>query len=183
MFILGHSGISVGAVRALDRRASVRWVPFFGLLPDLVDKPIELLAPVWANGWSRTVAHSLLGLAVFSLGAALVARRRAWIAIVPYALHFVLDRMWYEQDRPVLLWPFIGFDLPRHAPPYLHWWDRFQEPWQLGGELVGLSILLLVALNSNVGGERPRAEDVPVPLPVPLPEGTVGNGNEQSRGA
>src|SRR5437764_513682 len=120
MFILGHVGISMGAVHAIDKRADLRWVPLFALWPDLVDKPIERLAPLFANGWSRSIAHSLAGVALFSVVAALARRRRAWIAIVPCALHLVLDRMWLAQDRAVLLWPFLGFELPVHAAPYAH---------------------------------------------------------------
>jgi hypothetical protein len=153
MFILGHSGISVGAVHAIDRRADVRWVPLFALLPDLIDKPLEAIAPDFANGWSRTVGHSLLGFAVFALVVGLALRRRGWIAIVAYGSHLVLDRMWREQDRPILFWPFEGFSLPPHAPPYVHWWDRFQEPWQLGGELTGLAIMVGLAVHARLWRE------------------------------
>lgn len=149
MFVLGHAGISVGAVAAVDRRADLRWVPFFALLPDLLDKPICALLPGFANGWSRTLGHSLVGLAVFTVVSAAVARKRAWLAVVPYALHFVLDRMWREVDRPVLLWPFLG-SLPPHDPPYAHWWDRFEEPWQLGGELVGLAALAFLVARARL---------------------------------
>lgn len=155
MFILGHVGISVGVVHAISRRADLRWVPVFALLPDLIDKPLGLALPALAHGWSRTIGHSLFGLALFSLAAVAFARRRAWIAIVPYALHLVLDRMWRERDYPALFWPFTGVAMPPHEPPYLHWWERFEEQWQYGGELVGLSILVALVVHARLW--RPEA--------------------------
>jgi hypothetical protein len=158
MFVLGHTGISVGAVHLADRRADLRWVPFFALLPDLVDKPVAWLFPGFANGWTHSIGHSLLGFAVFSLGAAIALRRRAWIAILPYALHFVLDCMWTSDNATSLFWPFLGVELPPHVG-YPHWWSRFEEPWQLGGEIVGLSILVALFVRGRLWlpDERRRA--------------------------
>ncbi len=142
MFILGHTGLTAGAIHSLDRRADLRLVPIFALLPDLVDKPLDILAPSFTNGWTRTVGHSLVGWAVFSIAVALVQRRRSWVAILSYGLHLALDRMWLR-DMHVLLWPFLGatFDEPWIAE---HSFQGLLKPWVFCGEMAGLAVLVLL---------------------------------------
>src|SRR2546423_1601860 len=110
MFILGHTGIAAGIVRAIDAKADLRRVALASLLPDLVDKPLWAIAPGFANGWTRLVALGLTGLTVFVVATLVALRGRvaeAWPLWLAYALHLCLDRMW--EDGHILLWPFEGF--------------------------------------------------------------------------
>jgi hypothetical protein len=154
MFILGHTGIAAAAVHALDRRADLRLVPIAALLPDLLDKPLALLAPGFAQGWTRLVGHSLSGLALFALVATLRIKWRAWPLVLAYGLHLVLDRMW--QDGHILLWPFMGFALePHHVEP---WWQRISDSWTIGGEVSGFVLLSALAVRGRLWDrERRRA--------------------------
>ena len=70
MLIFGHLGLTLGVARALSREVDVRWVAVAALLPDLLDKPLRVLAPFFTQGNTRTVGHSLT---VMLLGMVLVA--------------------------------------------------------------------------------------------------------------
>jgi len=141
MLIFGHTGIATGAVHAIDRRADLRWVPLAALLPDLVDKPLWLLAPGFTNGWTRNAAHSLTGLAVFTLFVAWTLREKAWPLILAYASHLVLDQMWLEGH--ILVWPLGGFIFPQFTRDHVElWWEKFSDLWTMGGEAVGGAILI-----------------------------------------
>src|SRR5581483_2478159 len=137
MLLLGHTGIATAAVHGLDRRADLRWVPLAAILPDIVDKSLWLFAPGFTNGWTRSVAHSLSGLVLFTALAALRMRRAAWPLVLAYASHLVLDRMWF--DGHILVWPFGGyFVFPKYAYDHTElWWEKFTDAWTMGGEVLG----------------------------------------------
>lgn len=149
MFVLGHAGIATGCVHALDRKADLRWIPIVALLPDLLDKPIWLFVPWIANGWSRSVAHSVTGLAVFALFSIRRFRERAWPFIFAYASHLVLDRMWW--DPTILVWPYYGIQLPPYAFDHTElWWQKFTDLWTMGGEAIGAAILIGLAVRGRL---------------------------------
>src|SRR6266568_1204707 len=65
MLVFGHIGLTLGVARALSREIDARWVAVASLLPDLIDKPLRyVLAPVFTQGNTRTVGHSLTVLLV-----------------------------------------------------------------------------------------------------------------------
>ena len=149
MFVLGHVGIAAGAVHFLDRKADLRWIPLAALLPDLVDKPIWFFLPGFANGWTRSAAHSVTGLGLFAILALWAQRERAWGPIFAYASHLLLDRMWW--DATILFWPFEGFFLPKF--PFDHvelWWQKLTDPWTMGGEAVGTLLLAVLAVRGRM---------------------------------
>jgi LexA-binding, inner membrane-associated putative hydrolase len=149
MFVLGHAGIAVGIVHAIDRKADLRWVPVAALLPDLIDKPIWLLLPGFANGWTRNVAHSVTGLAVFTILVTACLGRRAWPYVLAYASHLILDRMWF--DSLILTWPLEGFFLPKYRLDHMElFWEKFTDLWTMGGEAVGGSIFLALAVRGRL---------------------------------
>jgi hypothetical protein len=154
MFILGHTGIAAALVRRLDRTASLRAVAVAALLPDLVDKPVALLFPGFANGWTRLAAHSLTGLGVFALGASLVLGRRAWPLVLAYASHLLLDRMW--GDPEIVFWPWTGLWVEPHP---LSYWERLGklDLYTIAGEVAGLAGWWWV-------WPRERGVDAPPPL-------------------
>jgi hypothetical protein len=157
MFVLGHVGIAVGAVHFLDRKADLRWIALAALLPDLIDKPIWFLELGFANGWTRSAAHSVTGLGVFAVLALWALRERAWGPIFAYASHLFLDRMWW--DATILLWPFEGFILPKFTRDHLElWWEKLTDPWTMGGEATGLILLAVLWVRGRMWDpERRRA--------------------------
>src|SRR4051812_2362484 len=118
MFILGHAGITTAVIRGFDRRTDVRWLALSALLPHLVGKPLALLFPDFANGWTRLGAHSLAGLVVFTLIMTALLRARALPLVAAYVVHLLLDQMWSVDLRHVLLWPFLGFDFPSRSDTF-----------------------------------------------------------------
>lgn len=150
MYILGHVGVTVAAVRAVDRRADLRLPILFSLLPDLLDKPTAVLLPALVNGNTRNFSHTLLGAS--AVLAVLLARRRRlgrplllWSC---YAGHLLLDRMWLGRDPAIVLWPLLGA-FPQcpaagHRTPHLLMYN-------LAGEALGLAIVLGLAWRRRPG--------------------------------
>ena len=135
MYLLAHTGITLGAAYALEKavncrrtgdrlaagpaacalareplRVDYRFILLGALLPDLIDKPLGLmLLPVaLANG--RTFLHTLLFLALTIVAALLIYRqgRRMWGIYIAFGVvtHFILDAMWTE---PITFyWPLLG---------------------------------------------------------------------------
>ncbi|MBI3722515.1 metal-dependent hydrolase [bacterium] len=154
MFILGHVGLTCGAVHAIDREADLRFVPIFALLPDLLDKPLDLLLPGFTNGWTRTIGHSLSASAVFSLVVFLWKRKKSWPWILAYGLHLALDRMWMR-DTHTLFWPFQGFsfDVPWTDEQTLR---HLLDPWVGGGEIAGLLVLVALFVRGRLWNARAK---------------------------
>jgi membrane-bound metal-dependent hydrolase YbcI (DUF457 family) len=154
MFLFGHVGCSVAAVRAVDREVDLRAPALFSILPDLIDKPLALLFPHLVNENTRNFAHSLAGaLAVLAL--LLAARRRVtrpWLLWACYAGHLLLDRMWLTSGPAILFWPFLG-PFPARFP------DSPRTPYLLlynaAGEVFGLAVILALAWRYRLL-ERPR---------------------------
>lgn len=137
MFILGHIGLTVAGARAVDRGVDLRWAALLAILPDIIDKPIALLAPGLINHNTRNVGHSFLA-SLFVLAALWALRRRVKNPLLLWACylgHFLLDRMWRSSYPLIMFWPLLGA-LPPCAPA------KFQDlVYNIGGELAGLAIL------------------------------------------
>lgn len=155
MFPLGHVGPAVSAARRWG--ADPRWAAFFALGPDLIDKPLSVLAPALVSGNTRNFGHTALAAAVV-LAALLAARKRIrGVALLwgCWAAHLALDRMWRDDCPVIFLWPLRG-PFPRPVPDGFT--DTHLTPWYLGGELVGL--FLLVAFVRRHGlADRARLAD------------------------
>lgn len=144
MFVLGHAGLTLAAARSVDRGIDPRWAVLLALGPDLLDKPIRLLLPIFSNHNTRSLGHSLaLSLAVFA--GLLIWKRRPKAALALwacYAGHFLLDSMWLHPSPIVLLWPLLG-DFPRPIRgPILSWLTA----WNVLGELAGAVVLQRLGL-------------------------------------
>lgn len=135
MFVFGHAGLTLAAARAVDRKIDPRWAVLLAWAPDLIDKPIRVLLPVFSNHNTRSLGHSAaLSLVVFA--ALLLWKRRPKAALLLwacYAGHFLLDSMWLHPSPIVLCWPLLG-DFPRPIRgPILSWLTA----WNVAGELAG----------------------------------------------
>jgi hypothetical protein len=155
MLPLGHSGITAAVARRLDRAADLRAVAVAALLPDLVDKPVALLFPGFAQGWTRLAGHSLAFLALFALASGLAWRRRALILVLACALHLLLD---LDFDLPhTTFWPFLGLVPPPHPIPYMDRLWAKMNLYTVGGELAGLACWVALWWEARRGAPgRPR---------------------------
>lgn len=127
--------------RALDRRSDLRWVIFFTLVADIIDKPLGLwvFKETINNGrvWFHSLAVNLLVTLV------LVLARKPGVYALSLWLHQLCDRMWM---RPwVALWPFTGRFGYRDLP-FEDWVYGIFNPYNVVSDVVGLSVLLLFAL-------------------------------------
>ncbi len=99
MFVLGHVGLTAAAARSADKKVELAWAALLGLLPDLIDKPLYVLARHWVHGNTRSVGHSLTGaLVVLALLLALRVRRPSLLWLC-YLGHLVLDEAWSSPGR------------------------------------------------------------------------------------
>lgn len=115
MYILGHIGVTVAVARAADRRVDLRLAALMSILPDLIDKPIALFAPLGVHHNTRSFGHTVLG-SLIVLAALWVMRRgvkRPALLWACYAGHFLLDRMWLAAYPVILFWPLLGALPPR----------------------------------------------------------------------
>jgi hypothetical protein len=148
MLVIGHTGLAAGAVRAIERDVDLRLVALVAVLPDLIDKPLWLLAPWFANGWTRTAGHSLTAFVVFTLLVSVRLRARAWPYVLAYASHLLLDRIWWDGH---ITWPFGGFFVfPKYTYDHTEqWWAKFTDLWTMGGEALGGLVFLALALRGR----------------------------------
>jgi membrane-bound metal-dependent hydrolase YbcI (DUF457 family) len=124
MLLLGHAGIALGVVRALDSplgarvlkpsarlygRIDYRLVLVGSLLPDIIDKPTTS---------SRAFAHTLLFTLIIALIGLYMYKRwgRSGMLILSFGslLHLLLDEMWASPTT--LFWPIYGWHLWGFAP-------------------------------------------------------------------
>ncbi len=162
MLFFGHVGTSVFVSEKLqgDRSFGARALVVTALcaiLPDLVDKPIQLFgfAPVPTGRlWGHTVLFSLLWCVVC----------RVWLkSLWPWALatpgHLLLDSMWFRPHT--LAWPLFGarFDVPALAfakPLENLIWQFHHEPLELIAyvvlpDIAGLALAILVWKRVSLG--------------------------------
>jgi hypothetical protein len=164
VFPLGHVGIGTHLVpRALRERLPWRWLALGCLLPDLIDKPIWIVAQ-WLGAQSahfdtaRLFGHTaFLGIGVAI--AALVLRTRHLVALA-YGIptHLVLDIL---TDKGVgggwgvwkrwLFWPFgiPDLDILMVASPLQEFSSEIQSPIYLAGEVIGGALLIWDAVRKR----------------------------------
>lgn len=152
MYILGHSGITLYAARAVDPEIDWRAPVVLALLPDLIDKPLALLFPAWVNFSTRAFGHTFLAWLVVLAALALLRRRlkHPWVLWACFAGHAVLDMMWTGDSRAIFAWPLLG-----PIPPPTFAVGSFWTPariYNVIGEVVGLTLLLKLAAK-NEGAE------------------------------
>lgn len=135
MLLLGHAGITLGAVtiilgtvqsargnklpltdwlRYVTNRIDIRILLIGSLLPDIIDKPLGLYFLKDSLGFGRIYTHTLL-LFIVMLSAGLLYRKLSgrmwllWLATGTF-FHLVLDEMWLSPE--ILFWPLLGSSFP-----------------------------------------------------------------------
>ena len=140
MLVFGHVAAATVSCHALDRRADLRWVIFFTLVADIIDKPLGLwiFKETINNGrvWFHSLAVNLLVTLV------LVLARKPGVYALALWLHQFCDRMWM---RPwVALWPLAGrFGFRDLA--FEDWVYGIFNPYHVVSDIVGLVVLLFFA--------------------------------------
>ena len=139
MMPLGHIGISFLPFLFKENGTwDVRLLVIGAILPDLIDKPLGHLILPENNG--RIIAHSL----IFSILVFIIALkyRRLMPLSLGVSLHQLLDGMFLETRSA--LWPFLGgFEATDYE--LIEWIHALTEPYVIFEEMLGLSIILLVA--------------------------------------
>jgi inner membrane protein len=136
VLVVGHVASATVCCHALDRKADLRWVVFFTLLADLVDKPLGLIVfrETINNGrvWFHSIAVNLL------LTLILVLARKPGVYALALWFHQLCDRMWM---RPwVALWPLTGAFGYRNLA-FDAWVYNVLNPYNVVSEAIGIVVL------------------------------------------
>jgi len=104
MLLFAHLGLTLAAGRFM-RWADLAFLALGSMLPDIIDKPLGLLAfGTLAAG--RTIGHTLLFLLVLAALAFYLKDLRLASVSIGVLAHLVLDFMW--QSPVILFWPLLG---------------------------------------------------------------------------
>jgi membrane-bound metal-dependent hydrolase YbcI (DUF457 family) len=144
MLILGHIGLSILLVYALERPVDYRYVIIGSLLSDIIDKPLGNIVFYGVLNNGRIIGHTI-AFALLLTAAGLFKKKVLCLAYGVW-MHFVLDMMWLN---PVtLLWPLLGnfqktdfsfFDIINQAGPY-----------NTAGEIFGFGVLVFLVLKHRL---------------------------------
>ena len=146
MFVFGHLGISIGAMVVISylfkKKLDYRFVLIGAILPDF-DKVIGFVLTDLSNG--RIILHTVLFAGIMSIISGL-KKSKILIALTSGVwIHLLLDQMW--GDPQTLFWPLYGgfqksqgFSLEN----ILH--NTATQPYNLGGEIIGVAILIFFAV-------------------------------------
>ena len=133
MLVLGHAATATIAGRWVSETTDLRWIVFFGVLADLVDKPLGLVLFRETLNNGRVYFHSLL--VNLALTLVLLALRKPIVYSLVLWLHQCCDLMW---TRPwVALWPFKGA-LGYRDLPLGEWVYSVFSPYNVTTEIAGL---------------------------------------------
>ena len=117
------------------------------LLPDILDKPLWLIASgdIFPSG--RAYGHTLLfSMVLFFCGLLLIRYKKSWLLIISLSsiIHLILDQMWHN---PVTLWwPLLGAIQRADTTDWIFYITRAQisDPGTYIPDVIGLTIILLM---------------------------------------
>lgn len=144
MMPLGHLGIPL-LVPILGRRIDidVRLLMLGALLPDIIDKPLGHILLSEDNG--RIIAHTMLFAAgILILG---VIWRPGLSLSLGVSFHHILDGIFL--DRETAMWPLFG-PFESYDFEVTQWFEAFLEPYVIGEELIGLTILIFFIYSNGL---------------------------------
>lgn len=139
MLVLGHVVSAGAACRLFKKNIDYRWIVFYTLLADIIDKPFGLLIFSETINNGRVWFHSLVVNLAISL--VLILSRRPLVYVLALWMHQLGDRMW---RRPwVALWPWTAEGY-RHLG--LEDWMIYSvfSPFNVSTELFGLAVFVWV---------------------------------------
>lgn len=140
MLVFGHVATATALCHGLDRKADLRWVVFFTLVADIVDKPLGLIVFRETINNGRVWFHSLAVNLLVSL--LLVLLRKPGVYVLALWLHQFCDLMW---TRPwVALWPLTGAFAYRDLD-LDDWVYNLFGPYNVTSDVIGLIVLAVFA--------------------------------------
>lgn len=140
MLVFGHVAAATVSCHALDRRADLRWVIFFTLVADIIDKPLGLWVFRETINNGRVWFHSLSVNLIVTL--ILILARKPGVYALSLWIHQLCDRMWMRPG--VALWPFTGRFGYRDLP-FDEWVYGIFNVYNVVSDVVGLGVLLFFA--------------------------------------
>jgi hypothetical protein len=149
MLLFAHLGLTLAAGRLMSW-VDLAYLALGSMLPDIIDKPLGVLAFGTAEQ-GRTFSHTLLFLMV--LLALAVYLKNVRIASVSGGIlaHLVLDSMW--KSPAILFWPLLGNFPPAQDLGILDYFQTLlyslRNPVVWVPEALGLSYLLFFAFESR----------------------------------
>jgi hypothetical protein len=153
VLVFGHVASATVLCHGLDRKADLRWVLFYTLVADIVDKPLGLVVFRETINNGRVWFHSLAVNLLVSL--LLVLAAKPGVYVLALWLHQLCDRMWM---RPwVALWPLTGAFQYRELP-LEDWVYSLFGPYNVVSDAVGLVVLVAFARRYGLF-DRKRARD------------------------
>jgi hypothetical protein len=149
MLVLGHAMTATVAARWASGKVDLRWVIFYALLADIVDKPIGLILFHETINNGRVYFHSLLVNLLLTL--MLVLARKPLVYALALWLHQACDLMW---NRPwVALWPWTGAFGYRDLP-LDQWVYSALNPYNVTTEVLGLAIFIAIVARYRLYEKR-----------------------------
>lgn len=141
-------GDSLNEIKSRIGLIDYRVVALGSLFPDVIDKPVWLLAIGDISPSGRGYAHTLLfNLALLVAGLILIRYRKSWLLLISLSslMHLIFDQMWRSPAR--LLWPLLGPLLEEETTGWLSNIIQalFTDPKVYIPEIIGLVIVLLFA--------------------------------------
>jgi membrane-bound metal-dependent hydrolase YbcI (DUF457 family) len=149
MLLFAHLGLTLAAGRFM-RWVDLAFLALGSMLPDIIDKPLGLLA-FGTPAAGRTIGHTLLFLLV--LAALAVYSKDIRLASVSLGVlaHLTLDFMW--QSPVILFWPLLGdFPIVREMGVFDYMQTLIyglRNPMVGVPEVLGLSYLIFLAFESR----------------------------------
>jgi len=107
MLLFAHLGLTLAAGRIM-RWVDLAFLALGSMLPDIIDKPLGLLAFGTAEQ-GRTFGHTLLFLIVLATLAVYLKNLRLASVSFGVLAHLVLDSMW--KSPAILFWPLLGISI------------------------------------------------------------------------
>lgn len=149
MLLFAHLGLTLAAGRFM-RWADMAFLALGSMLPDIIDKPLGLLA-FGTPAAGRTICHTLLFVLVLATLAFYLKDLRLASVSVGVLAHLTLDFMW--QSPVILFWPLFGnFPVVRElgVSDYIQvLLNGLRNPMVGVPEVLGLSYLLFLAFESR----------------------------------
>ena len=149
MLLFAHLGLTLAAGRFM-KWVDLVFLALGSMLPDIIDKPLGLLAFGTAEQ-GRTFGHTLLFLMVLAALAVYLKNVRIASLSVGVLAHLVLDSMW--KSPAILLWPLLGNFPPVQDLGILDYFQTLlyglRDPMVWVPEALGLSYLIFFAFESR----------------------------------
>jgi len=166
MFLFGHLGIGSKIVSPWTNGVPRHALLFGTVLPDLIDKPLyySIAASVGHDAarqslisGTRTFGHTAILLAVVVTLSLLRSSRLLAALAIGMGTHLLIDNIGDKVQTSLgfvqgglqpdglhaLLWPLLGWQFPVYPfTSALAHFGSLRDPWILGGEIVGIYILV-----------------------------------------